>query len=68
MTNVIISIIVMMLMMMTFSTHRYQVMFVRVLLNSILVMKSYNIQKFACHAPDYGISSGLLALCQHVMA
>jgi hypothetical protein len=30
-------------------------------------MKSYNIQKFACHAPDYGISSGLLALCQHVM-
>jgi hypothetical protein len=36
-------------------------------LNSILVMKSYNIQKFACKAPVYSIFSGLLALRQHVM-
>lgn len=42
-------------------------MFVRILLNSILVMKSYNVQKFTSHAPNYSISSGLPALMQHVM-
>lgn len=42
-------------------------MFVRVFLNSILVMKPYNIQKFACHAPNYSISTGLLVLSQRLM-